>query len=438
MRLLLVFALAFALHAQSEADFEFVIVPDQHPPSTLPYPAFQAIVDWVAANKVSRNIRGVFSTGDFVSGSQSVSAQLANVWTVWTGITSLGLPWLIAPGNHDYNIQQPANRLTTVFDAQLGYIRTKDQSWFVAADPTALVNQAIRFQVGYHKFLVIALEYYPRADKLTWAANLVDAVEAAYGDHFIIWVTHGYLDVNGNRCVDGAAYCSDGDDSSGQEQWDGLYKLERNSLHVFSGHFIGGGAAKRHARRLSDVGVNGNPIYQFMTNYQEEPVVGDPETGGGWALLVTFQPSTSKIRITNYKTYNCDPATDPDQCLSTYWPPYEVDYTPPAITSTTLAGISPDTIPAGASRTITLSGGGFTPELSISAPAGVTVSNIAVVSDAEATATFTASVEAELTSGNVTATTPLGGTSGAQTLSIGALPVVRTLGGEVRLGGGVQ
>jgi hypothetical protein len=145
----IVISLLFACFAQAaDPDFTFVFIPDQHPFS--PYDstnAFKSVIAWIRTNAANSNIEGVFSSGDWVNGAQNVTTQLSTIWTHWSdsnnGIDTLvrnngsPMPWIMAPGNHDYEGQftsgspcgnlNPNNacgiRDSSVFSTQLGYDR---------------------------------------------------------------------------------------------------------------------------------------------------------------------------------------------------------------------------------------------------------------------------------------------------------------------------
>jgi hypothetical protein len=70
---------------------------------------------------------------------------------------------------------------------------------------------------------------------------------------------------------------------------------------------------------------------------------------------------------------------------------------------------------------VSLSGSNFVPGAAVTTPAGITVSNVAVVSASQITATFTIAVNAPLGAGNVTVTTS-GGASGAVAFTINPPP----------------
>src|SRR5436190_14268706 len=125
------------------------------------------------------------------------------------------VPTIAAPGNHDCDADTAGctTRITNLFDVNEGYARVSGASWgpvnaftqsgndlgyFVDPGPsTSRSNFAIRFSVNGHKFLVIALEVFPRVSVMTWAANLA----GVYTDHKVIYITHAFIsDYNGLPC----------------------------------------------------------------------------------------------------------------------------------------------------------------------------------------------------------------------------------------------
>jgi hypothetical protein len=319
----------------ADADFTFVFMGDPHP-APAPYASFRAEIDWVRANQPIWNIQSVLSTGDYCQGGDSVPTKLADMWSIWgdrsTGIDSLGIPWLTAIGNHDYEGQflNPLGvRNSTSFDAQMGHDRQTRRPWFESSfeGVNGKPNMAIRFTVGSHRFLVIALELFPRAEALQWASGVADK----YPDHYVIYITHSYQKTNGARSSDAdtnygpARFSLPSSDASGDEMWDNLVKLKPNSLLVLSGHWITGqpaGSVNWRARhgRLTSIGNSGTQVHQLFTNYQEERNAGD-----GWLTLLKFRPAIGKIEVSQIKTFNCTTG-----CENPSWPAYELSYSDPA------------------------------------------------------------------------------------------------------------
>jgi len=207
----------------------------------------------------------------------------------WNNIVATGLPTAASPGNHDCNIEDGycVSRLASNFDEYVGYSQSSGKAWgpvqafsgvgndigaYNDVDLKSHSNYAIRFSVNGHKFLVIALEVYPRFSVMTWAANLC----AVYRDHQIIYLTHGYIHYLNRPCVSSDTYCggrgSTGNGaynvfpSSGQELYDNLIKLQPNSFLTVSGHFPD--PIPRVYGHYFSKGTHGNDIYAFYEDYQ--------------------------------------------------------------------------------------------------------------------------------------------------------------------------
>lgn len=277
------------------ADFTIINVGDPHLNFSGEMDEWNALTDWIVANKVAENIQAVLVKGDFsLTGSE---AHLAAAWSNGSpakglvNVDALNVPWLVSIGNHDYNANSPSGRDSTYFDAQLGYSRLNGKSWYLGYyndGANSKATQAIRFSVGAYTFLVIALELFPRIGAMQWALNTIDA----YPNDYVIVMTHAYLQGSGSRCVDSSTYGPNtygvGADLSGEEMW-GYLKAKGNVMMVISGHFLD---SPRNSY-LASLADNGNTVRQMFANYQEL----SPDRNG--LVKMRFSPSAGLVYISD-------------------------------------------------------------------------------------------------------------------------------------------
>ncbi len=199
MRVLLapVLITVFAAHTGASAprSFSFVFIPDPHLGHGENGSAAGSVWDgqttWVQKNASKYNVRGVFCSGDYPYGDNFETA-LASAWTYGFAKFEGVMPWLSSPGNHDYDFDTPYRRSTVAFDAQIGSGRA--HSGFPYAYNAAAgygANQWIKFSVAGRRFLVMALEFFPRAGALIWADGVLSEPDNV--DREVIIVTHSYV-----------------------------------------------------------------------------------------------------------------------------------------------------------------------------------------------------------------------------------------------------
>ncbi len=245
-------------------------------------------------------------------------------------IAETGLPFGVAPGNHDYDAAwsvagfPPArdkewSELTqTVADMGMLHVGGlenfrrvfgedseffRGKSWYLAAFRGG-ANSAQRFSAGGYDFLHIALEMQPGDDVLMWT----ESVLARYPGLPTIITTHDYLSSSGLReshpLVD-LASIDPGFNNSAEKVWQKLIRRHDQIFLVLCGHQRG------QALRVDDNDA-GNPVYQILADYQGRGQsvydfgrIKPRGIGDGWLRLMHFdfavEPAT--ITVKTYSTY---------------------------------------------------------------------------------------------------------------------------------------
>lgn len=312
-----------ALHAQT-TDPTFAIIPDVHLNAANQPATWTAQAAWIVANQATWNIQGVFSTGDWTNiGRTAIDLSLA--WSDgMQSIDAMGTPWGSAQGNHDTDAGETngdASRVFTIFDAQLGSARLSGKSWYGGSWTGSAANQYFKFlePTTGRRFLVMFLEFWPRAGALTWAGGII----AANPTWEVIVLTHGYMRTDGTLATAGStygpnAYSLNGDASGVDiEAWAAGF---RNVRAVVCGHWI---SSPFHAKR-SDTAASGLPLLGIFTNFQA--AAANSQT----ILLMSFQPATVTLRLVNTTTGVVDTTSYPDLGTPLPWPAASVLFPLPA------------------------------------------------------------------------------------------------------------
>ena len=260
-------------------------------------------------------------------------------------ISQAGLPFGVAPGNHDYDATwsvagYPPNRdkkfselNSTVEDFGILHIGGLDnfrsvfgdksdcfrgKSWYIASYNGG-ANSAQKFFAGGYAFLHLALEMQPGDAVLAW----VESVLSAHPGLPTIITTHDYLSSSGvrtpNPLID--LYRVDPEHhNSAQQLWEKLISQHDQIFLVLCGH--------QHGQSLRvDANTNGKPVYQVLADYQDRGQAGIEAgrsqvvgIGDGWLRLMHFDLGSNPARITvkTYSTYYARYSSEVDDYASWY------------------------------------------------------------------------------------------------------------------------
>ncbi len=251
-------------------------------------------------------------------------------------IHDAGLPFGVAPGNHDYdamwsvkgyppNVRKPPRELTmTVEDLGLLHIGGldnfrsafgddkpffKDKPWYVSSFNGG-ANSAQIFSAGGYRFLHFALEMQANDDVLAW----VESVIAQHVGLPTIISTHDYLDPRGERAANPIVDLNRADPdfhNSAEELWQKLISQQDQIFLVLCGHHHG------QSNRV-DKNIYGHEVYQILADYQDRgqagldngqplsPYTHQPVgTGDGWFRLMSFTLAGNEpqVQVTTYSTH---------------------------------------------------------------------------------------------------------------------------------------
>ncbi len=303
---------------------------------------FGDMTQWLVDQKDTLNIKFAIHVGDVTQHNQ------VNEWNVAeAALRKLDgqIPYSLLPGNHDLAAGGSAADHTSVnLDERFGaadQAATNPNNFGAAYDQEAESGRnswsTFAGEDGT-KWLVLSMEFGPRDDILRWAGDVIED----HLDHRVIVVSHSLTSFAGRQDPtaaplydEGAGYdYGVGRDPEGANDGETIYRelLARypNITMTFSGHIFGDGAE-------TDVSYSqyGNPIHQFLVNYQngisrEITGNGDPSLGGnggnGAMRLVVIDPDNDTISTETYFTelddyldgYRVKPETDRDGLTGSY------------------------------------------------------------------------------------------------------------------------
>lgn len=227
------------------------------------------LFQYVADQKVSRNIKMLMHVGDFVAGQPASSdPQWVEANNALQILKDASIAHIIGIGNHCYdNSSYLTNRLATNWHNELidiSYYR--GQSWYIDEqyETDQANNTAAKITVGGITYLFVTCEYRPRAGAVDWCVDLMND----YSDEvdYIILQTHNFTQGDGSRT----------NNSETDYLWDEIKDISKLRL-VVSGHTYGVGTGQEgdplKARR-----TDGN-IHQHGLNYQKETANGYEASG---------------------------------------------------------------------------------------------------------------------------------------------------------------
>jgi hypothetical protein len=332
-------------------EFSIIVLPDtQYYSETYPQ-HFIAQTQWIKDNVGTLNIKYVFHLGDITD--NNVTAEWNNAKTA-ISILDGQVPYALAPGNHDYGPKNAYNRTTLFLNSSVDttpYFGTgtpyATQSsiggFYIEPDGTVRTDNSWHtFSVSGEDFIVIALEFGPRDEVVTWAETVV----AAHLNHHAILITHAYMYSDETR-YDWATKGTDqggiphkyplaslpGGVNDGEELWQKLVKKYPNFIMTLNGHVLKDGAAL-----LTSTGDHGNEVHQMLCNYQNG-VIGSTEGGHGYLRIYTFKADKVTVEVKTYSPVLNQYDTDAQQ-------EFNLQLSPPLSGTTT-----PPTAPTGLTAT---------------------------------------------------------------------------------------
>ena len=273
-------------------DYSFAVVGDTQL-ITERYPEkLTALYDWLIANADAKKMKFVMGLGDICQNDldsewEITSAEIAK-------LRDAGIPQsLVCGGFHDsipqFNKYLPYKDYVDAYEGKIEYGFCDD-----GTGTTSLSNAYHIFTVGETKYMVVTLEYGPKAVHVNWANEVI----AAHPDCNVIVTTHAYLFHDGTRF---STYDYPSPDTTGakaayngDELWDALIRKHENIVMVLSGH----DAVDRIVRNVA-YGDHGNRIVEMLINPQETDT---NYKGTGMVAMLYFSDGGKTVDFEYYST----------------------------------------------------------------------------------------------------------------------------------------
>lgn len=256
------------IRAECADKFTIIVLPDTQREIKAKPGVFLNRMQWIKAFKDDLNLKFVGHTGDMVDWDTPDHTMYVTASEGYRYLDEGNIPYAISPGNHDTGAvdvgggaKPPPNN---------AHINVRDtitfNNYFPASRFKAMAGQyeSGKEDNSYHTFnaggldwMVITMEFCPRAGAVAWAKSVVQN----HPNHNVIFVTHYYLEGNSTISTSNAGY----GDTSGMYLFDQVVKQYSNVKMVFCGHV--GVQGYR-----TDVGVNGNTIYKFLGTYHDQDI----------------------------------------------------------------------------------------------------------------------------------------------------------------------
>ncbi|MFK7732091.1 MAG: hypothetical protein AB8B48_10790 [Pseudomonadales bacterium] len=264
----------------------------------------------------------------------TLSFELPKAREAYQLISDAGLPFGVAPGNHDYDAMWSVAGYkpdySSMSEAERGFVQAigtlhvggldnfrsvfgadtaffDEKPWYVASYKGG-TSSAQLFNAGDYQFLHIALEMQPGDDVIAWVETVIEK----YKGRPTIISTHDYLNTQGERVanplVDLAAADPEGNNGP-QQMWEKLFSQHEQIFLVLCGH--------QHGQNYRvDSNKFGQAVHQVLADYQDRGQVGidagqplDPMMrrpvgiGDGWFRLMQFDLNSETPHIV-VKTYS--------------------------------------------------------------------------------------------------------------------------------------
>lgn len=281
--------------SMNHQSFSIVIIPDtqtatRHHPHML-----EPMARWIVDHAQELNVKIVLQLGDIVDSGATREEEFTLASHTMNLLQEAGIPFLICPGNHDYDNQLSRDRSLTMFNRYFGPQVYNGQPWFGGMyEGGGAENLFVKLDAEGRKLLVLALEWGPRDEVLEWA----DQVLEAHRGHEAIVITHCYMNIDGTRTNPGhdlnpKSYPGSPDANDGDDIWNKSIRKHPNVIAVFSGHHVPGNVSYR-----VDLGEHGNPVFQSFQNWQFTDFGGE-----GRFRVMTFYPEGGmELSVVNPQT----------------------------------------------------------------------------------------------------------------------------------------
>lgn len=280
--------------------FTIAVLPDTQNYSEKFPEQYLAQTRWIVENRRDRNISAVLHLGDITNNNAPI--EWVNALKAMSQLDG-HVPYFMVPGNHDYSdggsCKDRSTRLNDYFPVQ-AFRGLPTFGGTYDREPDRMENSYHLFSAGGRDFVIIGLEFGPRADVLRWA----NQVAAKHKDRAAILITHAYMYYDETR-YDWKKYgdkqswnphsypvakATSDDVSDGEELWRNLVSKHENFVLTLNGHVLNDGLG-----RTVTASPAGRDVHQVLVNFQMKPKGGD-----GWLRLLEFRADGKTVQAYDY------------------------------------------------------------------------------------------------------------------------------------------
>ena len=245
------------------------------------------IYDWLVANKDSKNIKHVFGLGDITN--LDMRSEWLYAIDLHEKLENADIPYAIIEGNHD----DYKNHIS--FNRYFGDVEYFTDNIDGVCKEGKIENYYMNFDVGTHKYMLLALEFGARDDVLAWANRVVSENK----DRRVIVITHSLVNSDGSWTEAGKigeSTTSIAELNNGIDMWNEFISLHENIIISAAGHID-----TQHIKHRTDVGVNGNTVNSFLINPQglDEGVAFE----SGMIAMFYFSEDGSEVQVEYISAY---------------------------------------------------------------------------------------------------------------------------------------
>ncbi|MEN8127990.1 MAG: metallophosphoesterase [Planctomycetota bacterium] len=271
------------------------------------------MMDWIAAEKDSRNIKMVVHVGDMTNNNNQQQWEL--IRSAYKKLDNV-VPYVLCEGNHDRGKNKKTKTIIPTLMNDFFSIdqNSKNQDIYRGSfEPGQMQNSYYTFTQNNQKYLVLALEYKTRQAVIKWAGKIIKD----HPDHRVFMTVHNYMDESSRiQSKDGLPVPNKGPIRN-------FVMNHPNIEFVVCGHHAAiiptkdlppesvksqrpahghGGEYKLHkdiaTGHRTDRRENGLSVHQILFNAQWIPNGGD-----GWMLLLEFQPDNKTVRAKTFSSH---------------------------------------------------------------------------------------------------------------------------------------
>jgi predicted phosphodiesterase len=280
--------------------FTIAVLPDTQHYSERSPATFIAQTRWIVEKQRERNICCVLHLGDITN--RNTPAEWNNAVRAMHELDA-HLPYFFVAGNHDYSEGGKCVDRTTRLNQSFPLRDYRGRPTFGGVynkEPDRMENSFHLLSAGGRDFLVLALEFGPRADVIRWASDIA----GRHSNREAILITHAFIyyddtrynwkkfgiKQNWNPHAYGIAKSMGDDVTDGEEIWDRLIARHENFIFTLNGHVLGDGLG-----RLTSATPGGRDVPQILVNFQMRPLGGD-----GWLRLMEFRADGRTVEVCDY------------------------------------------------------------------------------------------------------------------------------------------